>query len=162
MRWDGNAGARWPPGTAGLDRGCSRALRRYAVSRHRDIVAVAGRATPHRGSSPRLRYVSRRPGPYGRFVLAPDGGLERIVEAAEADPEQQAIGLVNGGIMVIEACRLAEFLDALDSDNAKREFYLTDIVAIARRKGSPAERSSCRQRSSLGSTRAPSWPTPKR
>jgi bifunctional UDP-N-acetylglucosamine pyrophosphorylase/glucosamine-1-phosphate N-acetyltransferase len=37
--------------------------------------------------------------------------------------------------MVIEACRLAEFLDALDSDNAKREFYLTDIVTIARRKG---------------------------
>ena len=75
------------------------------------------------------------PGPYGRFVLASDGGLERIVEAAEAGPEEQAIGLVNGGIMVIEACRLAEFLDALDSDNAKREFYLTDIVAIARRKG---------------------------
>jgi bifunctional UDP-N-acetylglucosamine pyrophosphorylase/glucosamine-1-phosphate N-acetyltransferase len=75
------------------------------------------------------------PSPYGRFVLAPDGALERIVEAADAGPEEQAIGLVNGGIMVIEACRLAEFLDALDSNNAKREFYLTDIVGIARRKG---------------------------
>src|SRR5437660_744113 len=75
------------------------------------------------------------PSPYGRFVLAPDGALERIVEAADAGPEEQAIGLVNGGIMVIEASRLAEFLDALDSDNAKREFYLTDVVAIARRKG---------------------------
>src|ERR1700720_2255500 len=75
------------------------------------------------------------PNPYGRFVLASDGGLERIVEAADAGPEEQAISLVNGGIMVIEASRLAEFLDALDSDNAKREFYLTDVVAIARRKG---------------------------
>jgi bifunctional UDP-N-acetylglucosamine pyrophosphorylase/glucosamine-1-phosphate N-acetyltransferase len=75
------------------------------------------------------------PSPYGRFVLASDGGLERIVEAADAGPEEQAIGLVNGGIMVIEASRLAEFLDALDSDNAKREFYLTDVVAIARRRG---------------------------
>src|SRR3984893_6927489 len=75
------------------------------------------------------------PSPYGRFVLASDGALERIVEAADAGPEEQAIGLVNGGIMVIEASRLAEFLDALDSDNAKREFYLTDVVAIARRKG---------------------------
>jgi bifunctional UDP-N-acetylglucosamine pyrophosphorylase/glucosamine-1-phosphate N-acetyltransferase len=75
------------------------------------------------------------PGPYGRFVLAPDGTLERIVEAADAGPAEQAIGLVNGGIMVIEACGLADFLDGLDSDNAKREFYLTDIVAIARRKG---------------------------
>jgi len=75
------------------------------------------------------------PGPYGRFVLASDGGLERIVEAADAGPEEQAIGLVNGGIMVIEACRLGEFLDALDSDNAKGEYYLTDVVGIARRKG---------------------------
>ncbi|MBV9376424.1 MAG: bifunctional UDP-N-acetylglucosamine diphosphorylase/glucosamine-1-phosphate N-acetyltransferase GlmU [Alphaproteobacteria bacterium] len=75
------------------------------------------------------------PGPYGRFVLAADGALERIVEAADASPEEQAIGLVNGGIMVIEASRLEEFLDAVRSDNAKGEFYLTDIVGIARRKG---------------------------
>src|SRR5207302_2183013 len=75
------------------------------------------------------------PSPYGRFVLAPDGALERIVEAADAGPEEQAIGLVNGGIMVIAASRIAEFLDGLDSDNAKREFYLTDVVAIASRKG---------------------------
>ncbi|HMD62664.1 MAG TPA: bifunctional UDP-N-acetylglucosamine diphosphorylase/glucosamine-1-phosphate N-acetyltransferase GlmU [Stellaceae bacterium] len=75
------------------------------------------------------------PGSYGRLVLAPDGALERIVEAADAGPEEQAIGLVNGGIMVIEACHLGKFLDALDCDNAKGEFYLTDIVRIARRKG---------------------------
>jgi len=75
------------------------------------------------------------PSPYGRFVLAADGALERIVEAADASPEERAIGLVNGGIMVIEARRLDDFLDGLRSDNAKGEFYLTDIVAIARRKG---------------------------
>jgi bifunctional UDP-N-acetylglucosamine pyrophosphorylase / glucosamine-1-phosphate N-acetyltransferase len=75
------------------------------------------------------------PSPYGRFVLAPDGALERIVEAADASSEQQAIGLVNGGIMVIEARRLRELIDGLGRNNAKREFYLTDIVAIARRKG---------------------------
>jgi bifunctional UDP-N-acetylglucosamine pyrophosphorylase / glucosamine-1-phosphate N-acetyltransferase len=75
------------------------------------------------------------PGPYGRFVLAPDGTLERIVEAADASPDERCIGLVNGGIMVIEARHLGELLDALDRDNAKGEFYLTDIVRIARRKG---------------------------
>jgi bifunctional UDP-N-acetylglucosamine pyrophosphorylase / glucosamine-1-phosphate N-acetyltransferase len=75
------------------------------------------------------------PRPYGRFVLASDGTLERIVEAADASPEEQAIGLVNGGIMVIEARHLRELLDALDHDNAKGEFYLTDIVRLARRKG---------------------------
>jgi bifunctional UDP-N-acetylglucosamine pyrophosphorylase/glucosamine-1-phosphate N-acetyltransferase len=75
------------------------------------------------------------PGPYGRFVLAPDGSLERIVEAADASPDEQSIGLVNGGIMVIEARHVGALLDGLDRDNAKGEFYLTDIVRIARHKG---------------------------
>jgi bifunctional UDP-N-acetylglucosamine pyrophosphorylase / glucosamine-1-phosphate N-acetyltransferase len=75
------------------------------------------------------------PGSYGRFVMDRDGTLERIVEAADAGPEERTIGLVNGGIMVVEAQHLSELLDALDSDNAKGEFYLTDIVRFARRKG---------------------------
>jgi bifunctional UDP-N-acetylglucosamine pyrophosphorylase / glucosamine-1-phosphate N-acetyltransferase len=75
------------------------------------------------------------PGAYGRLVLAADGALERIVEAADASSEERAIGLVNGGIMAIEARHLRDLVDALDSDNAKGEFYLTDIVRTARRKG---------------------------
>jgi bifunctional UDP-N-acetylglucosamine pyrophosphorylase/glucosamine-1-phosphate N-acetyltransferase len=75
------------------------------------------------------------PGPYGRLVLAPDGRLERIVEAADASPEESAIELVNGGIMVIDARHVAGLVDALDRDNAKGEFYLSDIIRIARRKG---------------------------
>ena len=77
------------------------------------------------------------PGAYGRLVLAPDGTLECIVEAADAGPEERAIGLVNGGIMVIAAHHLCGLVDALDSDNAKGEFYLTDIVRIARRMQLP-------------------------
>jgi len=75
------------------------------------------------------------PSPYGRFILAPDGTLERIVEATDANAAERAIGLVNGGIMVIEARRACDLVDALDCDNVKREFYLTDIVEIARGKG---------------------------
>src|SRR5438552_2913037 len=75
------------------------------------------------------------PGAYGRFVTDADGGLERIVEAADATPEERAIGLVNGGIMAIDAQHAGDLVDALDRDNAKGEFYLTDIVRIARRKG---------------------------
>jgi bifunctional UDP-N-acetylglucosamine pyrophosphorylase / glucosamine-1-phosphate N-acetyltransferase len=75
------------------------------------------------------------PGPYGRFVLAPDGVLERIVEAADASREEQAIGLVNGGTMAIETRHLSDLVRALDRNNAKREFYLTDIVRIARQNG---------------------------
>jgi bifunctional UDP-N-acetylglucosamine pyrophosphorylase/glucosamine-1-phosphate N-acetyltransferase len=75
------------------------------------------------------------PAAYGRLVFGPDGALERIVEAADATPEERTISLVNGGIMAVAACRLRELVDALDSDNAKGEFYLTEIVRIARRKG---------------------------
>jgi len=75
------------------------------------------------------------PGAYGRLVLAADGTLDRIVEAADATPEERAIALVNGGIMAVAACHAGELVDALDRDNAKGEFYLTDIVRIARRRG---------------------------
>jgi bifunctional UDP-N-acetylglucosamine pyrophosphorylase/glucosamine-1-phosphate N-acetyltransferase len=75
------------------------------------------------------------PAPYGRFVLGPDGGLQRIVEAADTTLEERAIGLVNGGIMAIDARHAAELVEALDRDNAKGEFYLSDIVRIARRQG---------------------------
>lgn len=74
------------------------------------------------------------PSAYGRLVLAEDGALERIVEAADATAEEHAIGLVNGGIMVVEARSLGELLDAVASDNAKGEVYLTDIVGVARHK----------------------------
>ena len=72
------------------------------------------------------------PSPYGRLVQAADGALLRIVEARDARPDEQAIGLCNGGIMVIAARRALDLLDRIGNDNAKREYYLTDIVALAR------------------------------
>ena len=75
------------------------------------------------------------PGPYGRLVLGPGGALERIVEARDAAPEERAIGLCNGGLMAVAARHLFDLVEALGSDNAKGEYYLTDIVGLARRKG---------------------------
>jgi bifunctional UDP-N-acetylglucosamine pyrophosphorylase/glucosamine-1-phosphate N-acetyltransferase len=75
------------------------------------------------------------PDAYGRLVLGVDGALDRIVEAADATAEERAIGLVNSGIMAIEARHAPDLVEALDSSNAKHEFYLTDIVGIARRRG---------------------------
>ncbi len=75
------------------------------------------------------------PDAYGRLVLAPDGALERIVEAADATAEERTISLVNGGIMAIDARHLRDLVGALDRDNAKGEFYLTDIVRVARCNG---------------------------
>ncbi|MBV8090821.1 MAG: bifunctional UDP-N-acetylglucosamine diphosphorylase/glucosamine-1-phosphate N-acetyltransferase GlmU [Alphaproteobacteria bacterium] len=75
------------------------------------------------------------PGPYGRLVLKSNGELERIVEAADAGAEERMIGLVNGGIMAIDARCASALVDALDRDNAKGEFYLSDIVRIGCCKG---------------------------
>ena len=77
------------------------------------------------------------PSPYGRLLLGSDGGLEAIVEAAEASSEQGAIGLVNSGVMAIDGRRLYALIDRIDDRNAKGEFYLTDIVAKARAEGLP-------------------------
>src|SRR5215813_6998049 len=75
------------------------------------------------------------PGPYGRIVSSPDGASLRIVEAADATPEESAIGLCWGGLMLIRARQICELIEALDRNNAKREFYLTGIVGLATDKG---------------------------
>jgi bifunctional UDP-N-acetylglucosamine pyrophosphorylase/glucosamine-1-phosphate N-acetyltransferase len=75
------------------------------------------------------------PGEYGRLVTAGDGGLDAIVEYREADDAQREIGLCNAGIMAIDGKRLFDLLDAVSDDNAKGEYYLTDIIEIARSKG---------------------------
>ncbi|HKM70405.1 MAG TPA: bifunctional UDP-N-acetylglucosamine diphosphorylase/glucosamine-1-phosphate N-acetyltransferase GlmU [Stellaceae bacterium] len=75
------------------------------------------------------------PGPYGRLISGPDGGVLRIVEAADSNPEEYAIGLCWGGLMLIRARHLCELVDGLDRNNAKSEFYLTGIVGLATDKG---------------------------
>src|SRR5262249_182496 len=64
-----------------------------------------------------------------------DGASLRIVEAADATPEESAIGLCWGGLMLIRARHICELIEALDRNNAKREFYLTGIVGLATDKG---------------------------
>ncbi|TMJ47531.1 MAG: bifunctional UDP-N-acetylglucosamine diphosphorylase/glucosamine-1-phosphate N-acetyltransferase GlmU [Alphaproteobacteria bacterium] len=75
------------------------------------------------------------PGPYGRLVAARDGEIRRIVEAADATPEEFAIGLCWGGLMLVRGDCLFELIEALDRNNARSEFYLTGIVGLATDKG---------------------------
>jgi bifunctional UDP-N-acetylglucosamine pyrophosphorylase/glucosamine-1-phosphate N-acetyltransferase len=74
------------------------------------------------------------PAAYGRLVMK-KGKLKRIVEAKDADDEELAIGLCNAGLMAIDGRHALELLRGIGSHNAKGEFYLTDIVAIARERG---------------------------
>jgi len=75
------------------------------------------------------------PRKYGRLVMARDGGLERIVEFADATPEEKKITFCNSGVMIARADKLFEALDQLKNDNAGGEYYLTDVVALIKKDG---------------------------
>ncbi len=72
---------------------------------------------------------------FARLITNQDGTLDRIVEHADATPEELEIDLCNSGFMAVRARELWPLLDAIGNDNAKGEYYLTDIVALARQKG---------------------------
>lgn len=71
---------------------------------------------------------------YGRLIEENDQ-LVAIVEEKEATLEQKKIGFCNGGLMAVRGAHALALLDAVGNDNAKGEYYLTDIVSIAHDKG---------------------------
>ncbi len=73
------------------------------------------------------------PGAYGRLIVDETENLTRIVEFSEASDAERAVTLCNSGVMAIDAALLFGLVDAVNDDNAKGEFYLTDIVALARK-----------------------------
>jgi bifunctional UDP-N-acetylglucosamine pyrophosphorylase/glucosamine-1-phosphate N-acetyltransferase len=67
---------------------------------------------------------------YGRIVRAADGRLKAIVEDADANDAQRAIGEVNSSIYVFAADKLWPVLDRIEPANAQGELYLTDAVRL--------------------------------
>jgi bifunctional UDP-N-acetylglucosamine pyrophosphorylase/glucosamine-1-phosphate N-acetyltransferase len=67
---------------------------------------------------------------YGRIVRDAGGRLARIVEAADAAPEELALGEVNSGIYVFRADKLWPVLDRLEPHNAQGELYVTDTLGL--------------------------------
>jgi bifunctional UDP-N-acetylglucosamine pyrophosphorylase / glucosamine-1-phosphate N-acetyltransferase len=78
-----------------------------------------------------LGFRPRDPTGYGRLVLD-DGELVAIREELDASASERAIGLCNGGLMAFAGDTALAILTQITSNNRKREFYLTDAVAIAR------------------------------
>jgi len=72
---------------------------------------------------------------YGRIVQRQDGTIEGIIEEREASEAQKRINLCNGGIMAAKTPLLFDLLARVTNDNAKGEYYLTDIVALASADG---------------------------
>lgn len=74
------------------------------------------------------------PAEYGRLIVNDDGSLDAIVEFREANAAQRAVTLCNSGVLAVDAQHLFSLVDQVKNDNAKGEFYLTDIVELARKQ----------------------------
>jgi bifunctional UDP-N-acetylglucosamine pyrophosphorylase / glucosamine-1-phosphate N-acetyltransferase len=81
-----------------------------------------------------LGFTASDPTPYGRLIVR-RGVLEKIVESRDADEAEKAIDFCNSGVMCLDGALLADLLAGIGNDNVKREYYLVDVVAMARATG---------------------------
>jgi bifunctional UDP-N-acetylglucosamine pyrophosphorylase/glucosamine-1-phosphate N-acetyltransferase len=79
-----------------------------------------------------LGFVAADPGAYGRLILGDGDALERIVEAKDAAAEELRVAACNSGVLAAGCGVLFDLLSQVRNDNAKGEYYLTDVVGLAR------------------------------
>jgi bifunctional UDP-N-acetylglucosamine pyrophosphorylase/glucosamine-1-phosphate N-acetyltransferase len=101
-----------------------------------------------------LGFEAASPGRYGRLVMQGDM-LERIVEHKDAMDEEHRITLCNSGVICADASILFDLVSQIDNTNAATEYYLTDIIALARAADLSAGVVLCPEAETLGiNTRA--------
>jgi bifunctional UDP-N-acetylglucosamine pyrophosphorylase/glucosamine-1-phosphate N-acetyltransferase len=96
-----------------------------------------------------LGFHAADPGRYGRLVMDGDT-LAAITEYKDADEATRAITLCNSGVICADAETLFSLIDAVGNDNASGEYYLTDIVGLARARGLSAGVVTCDESETLG------------
>ena len=96
-----------------------------------------------------LGFKTNNPGRYGR-LLVKESKLLKIVEALDANEDEQKITLCNGGIMIIKADRLKDNLDLLKNNNAKKEFILSDLIEINNNTGGVSSFLECDYEETIG------------
>lgn len=101
-----------------------------------------------------LGFHAADPGRYGRLI-AQGAALDRIVEFKDATEAERAITLCNSGVMALDADLLRDLLPRIGNANAAGEYYLTDLVGLARASGHDAAVVTCDESETLGiNTRA--------
>ena len=79
-------------------------------------------------------FETSEPTGYGRLLMDHDA-LVAIREEKDASPAERSVTLCNGGLMALDGRHALDLLRAIRPQNAQNEFYLTDVVAIARARG---------------------------
>ncbi|TWF46398.1 bifunctional UDP-N-acetylglucosamine diphosphorylase/glucosamine-1-phosphate N-acetyltransferase GlmU [Neorhizobium alkalisoli] len=81
-----------------------------------------------------IGFHTANPTGYGR-LLVKDGELVAIREEKDATDEERKVTWCNSGLMAINGAKALSLLDSIGNNNAKGEYYLTDLVEIARAAG---------------------------
>ncbi|MCL4147994.1 UNVERIFIED_CONTAM: hypothetical protein GTU68_049427 [Idotea baltica] len=97
-----------------------------------------------------LGFTAANAGGYGRLILADDGSLDAIVEAKDATPAQLDVDFCNSGVICAPRDVLFDLISKVGNENANGEYYLTDIVALARAAGLTCAAVSCRESETMG------------
>lgn len=86
---------------------------------------------------------------FGRIVRRGDR-IERVVEVRDATPQERAIEETNAGIYVVDETKARESVAQLGNENAQREYYLTDTVALLASAGEDVRSVLCADAAALG------------
>ena len=96
-----------------------------------------------------LGFEPQDAGRYGR-LLTNGSSLERIVEFKDSSPEERKINLCNSGVICCNGPMLFDLLRQVKNDNASGEYYLTDVIGLARNAGHSATVVTCSEGETLG------------
>src|SRR6056297_1206130 len=96
-----------------------------------------------------LGFEAADPGRYGRLKMT-GKDLDAIVEFKDADDATRAITFCNSGVICASAPLLFDLISQVGNDNASGEYYLTDIVGLAREQGLSATAIACDEAETMG------------
>lgn len=96
-----------------------------------------------------LGFEARDPGRYGRLIVN-GNSLERIVEFKDASETERSVTLCNSGVVCGDVKTLMSLVAEVGNANAAGEYYLTDIVELARKRGLSAGVVLCDEAETLG------------
>jgi bifunctional UDP-N-acetylglucosamine pyrophosphorylase/glucosamine-1-phosphate N-acetyltransferase len=97
-----------------------------------------------------LGFEAGDPGRYGRLIKDSTGALQAIVEAKDANAEELAVTLCNSGVICAHNRILFDLINDIKDNNASGEFYLTDIVGLARIQGISCAAITCPEAETMG------------
>jgi bifunctional UDP-N-acetylglucosamine pyrophosphorylase / glucosamine-1-phosphate N-acetyltransferase len=96
-----------------------------------------------------LGFHARDPGRYGRLITE-GSDLLKITEWKDATDAERAITLCNSGVLCADARTLFSLVAEVKNDNAAQEYYLPDVIALARQRGLTAGVVLCDEAETLG------------